>query len=77
MAERVEKTDEEREKYIRKVMEEKKRRYETVNDKLSNLETRLDTMSRDQAKSSYAIQFKLDSLLRDSITQEKRITDNT
>ena len=47
MAGRVETTDKEREKHIRKVMEEMKRRYETVNDKLSNLETRMDTMSRD------------------------------
>ena len=69
MAGRVETTDKEREKYIRKVMEEMKRRYETVNDKLSNLETRIDTMSRDQAEKSCAIQFKLDALLRNTIAQ--------
>ena len=77
MAGRVETTDKEREKTIMKVMEEMKRRYETVNDKLSNLETRMDIMSRDQAENSCAIQFKLDALLRNTIAQKKRITDNT
>ena len=69
MAERVETTDKEREKYIKKDMEKMKRRYETVNDKLRNLETRMDTTSRDQAENSCAIQPKLDAHLRNSIAQ--------
>ena len=50
-------------------MEENKKRYETVNEKLWSLATRMDTMSRDQAESSCAIQSKLDALYRNSITQ--------
>ena len=68
MTERVETTDKERQKFIKKNTEEIKRRYETVNDKLWNLETRMDTMSRDQAENSCAIQSKLDALFRHSIT---------
>ena len=47
MAERVETTDKEQEKFIKNDIEEMKRRYETENEKLWNLETRMDTMSRD------------------------------
>ena len=39
MAERVETTDKEREKFKKKDMEVKKKRYETVNDKLWSLQT--------------------------------------
>ena len=46
--------------------EEKKKRNETVNDKLWSLETTMDTTSRDQAESACAIQSKLDALLRNS-----------
>ena len=77
MANKVDTTDKEREKHIKKDMEEMKRRYETVNDKLWSLETRLDTMSRDQAESFCAIQTKLDALLRNSIAQEKTVSDKT
>ena len=77
MAERVETTDKEREKYIMMHMEEKKKRYETVNDKLWYLETRMDTMSRDQAESSCAKQSMLDALLRNSITQEKTASEKS
>ena len=52
-------------------MEEMKRRYDTVNEKLWNLETRMDTMSKEQAESSGAIRFKLYVLLRNSIAQDK------
>ena len=54
-------------------MEEMKKRNDTVNEKLWNLETRMDTMSRDQAESSHAIQSKLDALLRNSIAQDKLV----
>ena len=37
----------------------------------------MDTMSRDQAESSCAIQCKLDALLRNSIAQEKMVADIT
>ena len=37
-------------------MEEMKRRNEIVNDKLWNLETRMDIMKRDQAENFCAIQ---------------------
>ena len=66
MSDKVETTDKEREKHIKKDMEEMKQRYDTVNEKLWNLETRMDTMSKDQAESSCAIQSKLDVLLRNS-----------
>ena len=56
-------------------MEEMKKRYDTVNEKLWNLETRMDTMSKDQAESSCAIHSKLDALLRNSIAQDKLATD--
>ena len=52
-----------------------KQRYDTVNEKLRNLETRMDTMSRDQAESSCAIQSKLDALLRNSTAQDKLAAD--
>ena len=51
MSDKVEATDKEREKKIKKDMQEKKQRYDTVNIKLGSLETRMDTMSRDQAES--------------------------
>ena len=52
-------------------MEELKKRYDTVSERLWNLETRMDKMSKEQAESSGAIQSKLDVLLRNSITQDK------
>ena len=52
-----------------------KKRYDTVNEKLWNLETRMDTMSKDQAEISCAIQTKLDALLRNTIAQDKLSTD--
>ena len=48
-------------------MEEMKKRYDTMNEKLRNLETKMDTMSKDKAESSCVIQSKLDALLRNSI----------
>ena len=52
-----------------------KNRYDFVNVKLWNLETSMDTMSKDQAESSCAIQSKLDALLRNSIAQDKLMAD--
>ena len=75
MSEKVEATDKDRERRIKKDMQEMKQRYKTVNEKLWNLETRMDTMSRDQAESSCAIQSKLDALLRNYTTQETLVTD--
>ena len=72
---KVETNDKEREKHIKKDMEEMKKRYDTVNEKLWNLETRMDTMSKDQAETSCAVQSKLDALLRNSIAQDKFLTD--
>ena len=54
-----------------------RKRYETVNDKLWNLESRMDMMSKEQVDNSCAIQTKLDTLLRNSIAQEKTIPDKT
>ena len=71
----VEATDKEREKHIKKDMLEMKQRYDTLNEKLWKLETRMDTMSRDQAESSCAIQSKLDALLRNSTAQDKLVGD--
>ena len=73
----METTDKELEKHIKKDMEETKKRFETVNDKLLNLEARMDTMSKEQAESSCAIHSKLDALLRNSLAQEKTIPDKT
>ena len=75
MSNKVEATDKEREKHIKKNMEEMKQQYDTVNDKLWNLETKMDIMSKDQAESSYSIQSKLDALLRNTIAQDKMVAD--
>ena len=75
MSDKVEATDKEREKNIKKDMQEMKQRYDTVNCKLGSLETRMDTMSREQAESSCAIQAKLDAILRYSTSQAKPVTD--
>ena len=56
MSDKVETTDKEREKHIKKDMKEMKKRYDTVNEKLRNLETRMDTMSKDEAEIFCAIQ---------------------
>ena len=74
---KVEATDKDREKNIKKDMQEMKQRYDTVTSKLENLETRMDTMSRDQAESSCAIHSKLDAILRNSITQDNLVTNRT
>ena len=68
MSDKVEATDKEREKNIKKDKQEMKQRYDTVNSKLGSLEARRDTMSRDQAESSCAIQAKLDAILRNSLS---------
>ena len=75
MSEKVEATSKERERHIKKDMQEMKHWYDTVNENLWNLETRMDTMSRDQAESSSAIQSKLDALLRNSTAQDKLVAD--
>ena len=77
MAERVETTDKEREKFVHKDTEEVKKRYETVNDKSWSLDMRMYTMSRDQAGSFYSIQSKLGALLRNSINQDKAAAKKT
>ena len=66
ISDKVEATDKEREKNIKKDMQEMIQRYDTVNSKLGSLETRIDTMSRDQTESSCAIQSKLGAILRNS-----------
>ena len=66
MSDKVDATDGERGKNIKKDMQEMKQRYDAVNSQLGSLETRMDTMSRDQAESSCAIQAKLDAILRNS-----------
>ena len=77
MSDKVDATDKDREKNIKKDVQEMKQRYNTVNSKLGNLDTRMDTMSRDQAESSCAIQSKLDAILRNSITQDNLVTNRT
>ena len=52
-----------------------KKRHDTVNEKLGSLETRMDTIGKDQAESSCAIQSKLDALLRNSIAQKKFVVE--
>ena len=75
ISDKVETTDKEREKHIMKDMEEMKKRYDTVNEKLWNLATRMVIMSKDKAENSYAIQSKLDAILRNSIAQDELVTD--
>ena len=75
MSDKVEATDKEQEKHFRKDMEEMKKRYDTVNEKLWNLDTRMDTMGREQAESSCAIQSKLDALLRNSLAQDNSVVE--
>ena len=56
-------------------MVEMKKRYDTVSEKLLNLETRKDTMSKEEAESSATQQSKLDVLLRNSIAQDKIVVE--
>ena len=74
---KVEATDKDREENINKDMQVMKQRYDTVNSKLGSLETRMDTMSRDQAESSCAIQAKLDAILRNSTSQDRPAAERT
>ena len=77
MSDKVDTTDEERDKNIRKDMQEMKQRYDAVNSQLGNLETKMDTMSRDQVESSCAIQTKLDAILRNSMPQDRPAAKRT
>ena len=77
MSDKVDATDEEREKNIKKDLQEMKQRYDAVNSQLGSLETRRDTMSRDQAESSCAIQANLDAILRNSTSQDRPAADRT
>ena len=52
-----------------------KQLYGAVNSQLGSLETRMDTMSRDQAESSCAIQAKPDAILRNSTSQDRPAAD--
>ena len=77
MSDKVDATDEEREKNIKKDLQEMKQRYDAVISQLRSLETRMDTKSRDQAESSCAIQAKLDAILRNSTPQDRPAADRT
>ena len=77
MSDKVDATDEERGKNIKKDMQEMNQRYDAVNSQLESLETRMDTMSRDQAERSCAIQAKLDAILRNSTSQDRPAAERT
>ena len=77
MSDKVEATNEEREKNIKRDMQQLKNRYDDVNSQLGSLEKRMDTMSNNQAESSCAIQAKLDAILRSSTSQERPAADRT
>ena len=77
MSDKVEATDKDREENINKDMQAMKQRYDAVNTQLGSLETRMYTMSRDQAECSCAIQAKLDAILRNSTSQDRPVTDRT
>ena len=77
MSDKVDTTDGERDKNIKKGTQEMKHRYDAVNSQLGSLETRMDTMSRDQAESSCAIQAKLDAILRNSTSQDRPAAERT
>ena len=63
MANKLKTTDKEREKHIKIYMEEMKQSYDTVSEKLWNLESRTSR------------KFKLDVLLRNSIAQDKLVVE--
>ena len=71
MSDKVDATDGERDKNFKKYLQQLKNRYDDVNSHLGSLETRMDAMSRNQAKSSCAIQAKLDAILRNSTSQDR------
>ena len=75
MADKLETTDKEREKHINKDMEEMKKRYDTVSEKLCNLEIRMDTMSKEQAESSGTVQSTLDVFLGNFFAHDKLVAD--
>ena len=77
MSDKVDTTDGERDKNNKKDMQEMKQRYDAVNSQLGSLETRMDTMSRDQAESSCAIQAKSDAILRNSTSQDRPAAERT
>ena len=75
MSDKVDATNEERDKNIKRDMQQLKNRYDDVNSQLCSLEKRMDTMNRNQAESSCAIQAKLDAILRNSTSQERPLCD--
>ena len=77
MSNKVDATNEERDKNIKKDMQQLKNRYDDVNSQLGSLEKRMDIMNRNQAESSCAIQAKLDAILRNSTSQERPAADRT
>ena len=77
MSDKVNATDKEREKNIKKDLQQMKKRYDDVNSQLGSLETRMDALSRNQAESSCAIQAKLDAILRNSTSQDRSAADRT
>ena len=77
MSDKVEATDEYRDKNFKKDMQELKQRYDAVNSQLGSLETRMDTMRMYQAESSCATGAKLDAILRNSTSQDRAVTDRT
>ena len=77
MTDKVEATNEERDRNIKKDMQQLKNQYDDVNSQLGSLEKRMDTMSKNQAESSCAIQAKLDAILRNSTSQERPAADRT
>ena len=77
MSDKVDTTDGERDKNIKKDKQEMKQRYGAVNSQLGSLETRMDTMSRDQAESSCVLQAKLDAILRNSTSQDRPAAERT
>ena len=77
MSDKVNATNEERDKNIKKDMQQLKNRYDDVNSQLGSLEKKMDIMNRNQAESSSAIQAKLDAILRNSTSQERPAVDRT
>ena len=75
MSDKVEATDKDREENINKDMQVMNQRYDAVNSQLGSLETRIDTMTKDQAEISCAIQAKLDAISKNSTSQDRPVTD--
>ena len=77
MSDNVDATDGERDKNIKKDIQEMKQRYDAMKSQFGSLETRMDTMRGDRMGVHVPYKKKLDAILRNSTSQDKPATDRT